>query len=233
MPISGMETDRHWKSQYPVKAIFLPDQLETALDHAFNEHPELFHPLGRVDLVIMDRPNTIVGEIASQFHERKETAQKYLRVRNGDTLVEEKILSKGYLLYPVPTDTLRLVSEYFSNARIIHLVSLIWHAIGDRAWLHVNEEKSTLFFIPVEGNLIILEAQGDRLVFSKQYQTRHASDVAYFAWATYLLLQPEKAIWIRFEEFDVDIEIPEKLSDFIYARYSLPSIKTLLQRYKS
>lgn len=232
MPVNGIETKHHWKSNYTVKAIFLPDQLETALDQAFLDHPELFHPLGRVDLVIMDRPNTLVAEVASIANERQEVAQKYLRVRCGDTLVEEKILSKGYLLYPVPTQTLRLVSEYFSNARVIHLVSLIWHAIGDRAWVNSAVESSSLFYIPIEDYLIVLEAQGDKLVFSKQYQTRHQSDIAYFAWATYLLLQPEKAFWIRFEEFDLYYNIPEKMEGFIHARYSLPPIKTLLQRYK-
>jgi hypothetical protein len=221
-----------WKSVFPVQGVFLEDQISHALDSALTLNPSLLDHFNDVAVVVIDRPNVCVPRFYASKDKLPDIASKYLKVRAGDTLASDPASGDIVIAYCMPTGTINMLREYYSNAGHMHLTSVLWNAIQHYV-SPTDTGISRLFFFTTANTLIILGENIGKLSFSRSFLIQDEGDLAYYAIACSRMLKP-KETWLLTLKEDVALYDMTGLPYFTFHHQrELPDLHTLIARHRS
>lgn len=225
------ETGRSpWKFSYDVGSLFLDEQISRALDKALTDHPPLIDQFPCVEMLILDRPNITIPKYFVENSTAADITSKYLRVRAGDTFTTDETGSETVVCYTVPSNTLQVLREYYSNIRLTHLSSVLWHSINSTL-SNTHQETLTCFTV-LHDILVVMASKNGKLVFSKNFTIRNESDLFYFTIACSRMLNSEKHWLATIQGEDFSFEMPGESILKIDQRLSLPSLHDLIAQFK-
>ncbi|MGB3078396.1 MAG: DUF3822 family protein, partial [Saprospiraceae bacterium] len=116
-----------WQASFNVDSIFFEEQISQSLDQALLEHPTLMDSFSCVEIIVLDRPNFSVSRHYADQGILGEIASRYLRMRAGDSLSTDSSENDAVICYSLPTQTLAMLKEYYSNLGCHHLATILWH----------------------------------------------------------------------------------------------------------
>lgn len=224
-PEKGRE---RWKTSFAMDSIFLEDQISQSIDKALLENSSLLDDLPCVEIVLIDRPNFTLPR--AFYDTRKTIAPRYLRLRAGDFLTSDVIGDELIFCYTVPSDTLRMLREYYSNSSITHLSSLLWRALSEEK--EKLSESSVTFYIVVHDTLIVLGADKGKLVFSKNFNITGEADLFYFSIACSRMLKSKDHWLVSIEHEQTAMDMPGDAILKIDHHITLPSLHLMMAQYK-
>lgn len=221
-----------WKSSFPIVGGFMEDQISNALDTALYLNPSLIDQFYDVAVVVVDRPNVFVPQFYTGNGMLPEIASRYLRVRSGDTLSSDFISGDTAIAYCVPSGTINLIREYYSNSDHVHLTSVLWNAINEFAPPSENKH-SRLFYFLTGSSLIIIGETGGKLTFSKSFYVQDQGDVAYYSIACARMLKPKENWLLNIQDEELPFDMPGDTYFRIHQRLELPDLHTLIATHRS
>jgi len=223
---------RGWRSSFQVQGVFLEDQISNALDSALNENPSLIDHFNDVAVVVVDRPNILIPEVYSAQERLSEIAGRYLRIRNGDTLSSDAIYDGMVVAYSLPTGTINVLREYYSNAGHIHLISLLWNAICKISPSGAYEH-SRLFYFVTGNTLIIIGETSGKLTFSKNFFIQDKGDLAYYMIACRNMLRPKENWLLTMADEHSLFEMPQEPYFKMHDQLTLPELHILIAEHRT
>ena len=225
------ETGRSpWKFSYEVGSLFLDEKISLALDKALTDHPPLIDQFPCVEMIILDRPNVSIPSFYIQNSTAADIASRYLRVRAGDTFTTDENGSEAVMCYTVPSTTLQVLKEYYSNIRLTHLSSLLWNSIN--AALGSSNNESLTCLTVLHDILVVMASKNGKLVFSKNFTVRDEADLFYYTIACSRMLKSDAHWLVTIQGEDFSFEMPGESILKIDQRLSLPSLHDLIAQFK-
>lgn len=221
-----------WKSSFPVVGGFLEDQISNALDTALYLNPSLIDQFYDVSVVVVDRPNVCVPQFYTGNGMLPEIAGRYLRVRSGDSLSSDFLSGDIAIAYCVPSGTLNVIREYYSNSDQVHLTSVLWHAVHQFSTPAIDLH-SRLFYFVTGNSLIIIGEAGGKMTFSKSFYIQDQGDVAYYSIACARMLKPTENWWLTIKDEEGTYEMPGETYFRIHQHLALPDLPTLIATHRS
>lgn len=218
-----------WQASYPIRGLYLDDEIANVLDKALLENPALFDEFTCVHLLITDRPNILLPLYLKKEGKVASVAARHLRVRAGDALKLDK--NSGDLIgYSLPRTAYFTVREYFSDIANIHLVSLLWKEMQSSG-LIADYHQKTLFYCLAGKSLIVLATEEGRLYFSRIIEIHHQDNVQYYVIASNRLLKPISRISIQLQDDRSPFYMLYSPHISVDKRITFPSVPNLLQRH--
>jgi hypothetical protein len=221
-----------WTSTFPVKGIFLADQISGALDSALAQNPSLIDQFEDVAILVMDRPNVTIPQCYADQDKLPEIAGRYLKVRAGDTLTADSTSGDIVIAYSLPSGTINVLKEYYAGADQVHLTSVIWSAISQMGILS-SKDNPRLFFLTTGNTLIVLGECDGKLTFSRSFFVHDEGDVAYYALACSRMLKPKEHWLLTILNESTLFELPRDSYFTIHHQIELPELHTLIARHRS
>ena len=221
-----------WASSFPVKGVFLEDQISDALDTALVQNPSLMEQYQDVAILVVDRPNICVPQFYADQDKLQEIASRYLKVRAGDTLSSDPIPGETVIAYCVPSGTINVLKEYYSGAEHVHMSSVLWTAINQLV-LPASADKPRLFFLVTGNTLVLIGETAGKLTFSRCFFVQDQSDIAYYALACSRMLQPAEHWLLTIKDERPSLEFPQIEYFNLHHQVELPELHTLIARHRS
>ncbi len=214
---------------FGVDGIFMEDQIAQSLDQILMDNPVLIDQFPCVEIILIDRPNITMPSMYAGNEKLAEIASRHLRLRAGDTLTTDAAGDKAVLCYTMPTDTLRMLREYYANITVTHLSSVLWQPISHQQ--NVTDKNITCFKF-IYNTLIVLASEKGKLTFSKNFPIKDEADLFYYAMACSRMLKSREQWLITIENEDNELEMPRDSILRIDQHLSLPSLHVLMSQYK-
>jgi hypothetical protein len=218
-----------WQATYPIRGLYIEDEIATVLDKALLDNPALFDDFTCVHLLITDRPNILLPLYLKKEGKVAGIAARHLRVRAGDALKLDEN-SGDLICYSLPRTTVFTLREYFSDIANIHLVSLVWKELQSSG-LAAEYKQKTLFYCLSGKSLIVIATEHERIYFSRIIDIRHQDNVQYYVIASNRLLKPERRISIQLQDDRSPFVMLYSPHIAVDQRITFPSIPRLLQRH--
>ncbi len=220
----------HWKTSFEVDGIFLEEQISLSLDQVLAENPILLDQFSCVEIVLLDRPNISVPRHYVESARLAEIASRHLRLRLGDTLTTDSTGTDAVFCYTMPTYTLQMLREYYANSGLTHLSSILWHVLCGMQ--NGASHQSITYYTLLHDTLIVLAAQNNKLIFSKNFKVRHEADLFYYSIACSRMLRSEAHWHISIENEESPYEMPGESILKMNQILSLPTLHVLMAQYK-
>ncbi len=220
-----------WQTSFRVDSIFFEDQISQSLDLALLEHPQLMDSFSCVEIIVLDRPNFCVSRHYAAQGKLAEIASRYLSMRAGDTLTTDPSENDAVICYSLPTETLAMLKEYYSNLDCHHLTSILWHHFSKQN-SQPEKGKIRLYLTLLSDTLILLAEKNNKLIFSKNFQIREQGDLYYYSIACSRMLKTDENWAVTLEDHLGLFELPGDSILKIDKRLSLPSLHALRSQYK-
>lgn len=220
-----------WQTSFKVDSIFLEEQISHSLDLALLENPALMDSFPCVEVIVLDRPNFCLSRHYADQGKLGEIASRYLRMRVGDTLTADASENEVVICYSLPTETLMMLKEYYSNLDCHHLNSILWNNFST---LQARSEKNTirLYLTLMRDTLILLAEKNNKLIFSKNFLIKQQGDLYYYSIACSRMLRTNENWLVELENEPGTFEWPGNSILKIGKRLSLPSLHVLMSQYK-
>ena len=218
------------KTSFDIPALFLEEEISLSLDQALLAHPELMDHFSSVEVLVMDRPNVIIPFNSLTQSRLPEIIGRYLRLRSGDMITSDDKQWIDPLWYTFPVSTVLMLREYYANISITHFSSLLWHSL--KSFQTVNRQEPTLYLTQIHKSLIIIGEQNGNMFFLKNFPVHHEADIQYYALACSRMLNTLRLCSVSIEHESPPMQWPDDASVRIDQYLYLPSIPTLLARYK-
>jgi len=222
----------HWESEFPVYNTFLEDQISLALDAALLQNPSLIDHFDNVELVVIDRPNICIPQYYMRNGMWQGIAGKYLRLRAGDTLTTDSTSTDTVIAYSMPTDTIRVLREYYAKVGQVHLTSVLWTAIVKQENI-ISTDSAGLFFYVSGNTLVVIGESAGKLTFSKNFHIQEPGDLAYYAIACSRLLKPKENWIVMVGDESPMVDMPKFPRIEIHRQLRLPALHTLIASHRS
>ena len=219
-----------WQTSFDVDHIFLQEQISMSLDKALLENPSLFDQFPCVEIVVLDRPNICVSRKFLENGKLGEIASRHLRLRAGDTLTTDLSALDTVFCYSLPTETLQMLKEYYSNINCNHLSSIIWHALVSKEPM-TRQDTTRLYFTLAGDTLVLLAERNKKLIFSKNFTIRDKGDFLYYSIACSRMLKANEHWFVTTQDEGVKYDIPPDHFLKINKQLSLPSLRVLMAQY--
>lgn len=232
LDLSGLpeEGRTHWKTTFNVEGLFLEEKISRSLDEVLLQNPVLIDHFSCVDVVVIDRPHVAIPKHYIQQHQAATIAAKYLRLRAGDSLSSDVTSNGTAMCYTLPVSTVFMLKEYYSNIHITHISSLVWQ------YLSANQQAqnaSVTYYCVLHHTLVVLSAENDKLIFSKNFNITDDSDALYYALACRRLLKSKQHVLINIDQEKNEVELYEDSALKIDSSMTLPSLHILLSQHKA
>jgi Protein of unknown function (DUF3822) len=220
-----------WRSSFKVDSIFFEEQISHALDQALFENPALMDSFSCVEVIVLDRPNFCLSRHYADQGKLGEIASRYLRMRVGDTLTADASENDAVICYSLPTETLMMLKEYYSNLDCHHLNSVLWNNFST---LQERPEKNNirLYLTLMRDTLILLAEKNNKLIFSKNFLIKEQGDLYYYSIACSRMLKANENWVVEVQDEHGTFEWPGDSILKIEKRLSLPSLHVLMSQYK-
>jgi hypothetical protein len=228
MPGSGRAP---WESTYEVTGVFLEDQISYALDTALMQNPFLLEHFDRVEVLVLDQPNICLPKHYVTNGQFSEIARRYLRERAGDTLIADAGTRDSVIAYSIPTSTLTMLREYYSNAVHLHMTSVLWTSIQNLDQI-LSTDTSRLFIFPIGNTLILLGESSGKLCFSKTFYIQDQTDLLYYAMACSRMLRVKENWHITLINEVSLFEMPKAPHFTIHHHLELPPLHALIASHR-
>ena len=219
----------YWKTSFDVESIFLKDQISHSIDKVLFDNPVLLDHFNCVEIIVLDRPNVTIPFRYLENGGAVDIASRYLRPRTGDTLNADTLNNDSVFCYTMPTETLKMLKEYYANINVTHLCSVLWKAIS----AHENFlQEAVTYYTTIGNTLNVLASKNDKLLFSKNFNIQEEEDLVYYVIACSRMLQSNEHWLVTIENKESIFKIPDDTFLKIDNHLSLPSLHTLLAQYK-
>ncbi|MEP6795634.1 MAG: DUF3822 family protein [Saprospiraceae bacterium] len=220
-----------WHTSFKIDSIFLVEQISHALDQALFENPALMDPFPYVEIIVLDRPHFCVSRHYADQGKLGEIASRYLRMRVGDTLSTDASENDAVICYSLPTETLIMLKEYYSNLDCHHLNSVLWNNFSTQ---QARPEKDKVrMYLTLMGDMLILMAEKNtKLIFSKTFLIKEQGDLYYYSIACNRMLRTDENWSVELKDEPGTFELPGDSILKIEKRLSLPSLPVLMSQYK-
>ncbi|MGB4847632.1 MAG: DUF3822 family protein [Saprospiraceae bacterium] len=220
-----------WQTSFKVDNIFLEEQISQALDQALVENPALMDSFSCVEIIVLDRPNFCVSRHYADQGKLGEIASRYLRMRVGDSLTADTSENDSVICYSLPTGTLMMLKEYYSNLDCHHLNSVLWNNFST---LHDRPEKDKirLYLTLMRDTLILLAEKNNKLIFSKNFLIKAQGDLYYYSIACSRMLKTNENWFVELKDEPGTFEWPGDSILKIEKQLSLPSLHVLMSQFK-
>ena len=230
--LANPETGRSsWKSSFDIEHLFLEEQIAQSLDQALLENPSLIDEFPCVEIIVLDRPNICLSRRYVDQGLLGEIASRHLRLRVGDTLTADSTDHDAVICYSVPTDTLLMLKEYYSNIGCSHLSSILWYSLSSK-YSFPEQDITRLYFTIMADSLVMLAVKNKKIIFSKNFRIRNQADVSYYAIACSRMLKANQHWLVSIQDEEVKFEMPGDTILKIDQHVHLPSLHVLMSQYK-
>ena len=122
-----------------------------------------------------------------------------------------------------------MLREYYAKSRIMHLTSLIWHALRAHA---AGDAQTTGYFVLIQDVLLMIASQQGKMIFSKVFTLHNEADLFYYSIACSQMLDPGKSYFVTIENevtsFGLPVDPILKIDEYL----SLPSLRRLIEEYQ-
>ncbi len=221
----------YWQSSFPIQGAFLEDQISNALDTALFQNPSLFDPFEQVEIVIIDRPNVCIPQYYLESGQLPQIAGKYLRLSVGDTISTDSNSTDTVIAYTLPSATLHVLREYYSNVSHLHMVSVLWSTLINRDVVFSNQH-SRLYFNITGNTLIVLGECDGKLTFSRNFTIHDQGDLMYYSIACSRLLHPREIWHVTIRNESPEFELPQIPHFRFHHHLELPELPTLITQHR-
>ena len=235
----GLDFVRHsdaemdaWRSSFQVDGLHAAEQVSGVLDIALLANPILTDRMEEVLILMVDSPSLLIQHPPGDIDALKGLAAKYLRRRAGDQFQWDTAEGKILNIYTLPEDTFSALREYYAEADILHLTSIIWTAIHTMV-TEAGENEVRMNVIPYDHYVLIIGTKGNECLFCKTFYAKENSDAAYYALACSRLLQTNKNILLTIK--DEPAWIQPSAIDFpvFHEHIELPALRQLIASHLS
>ena len=227
-PESGRQA---WQTTFEVDNIFLQEQISNAMDQALLENPSLIDHFPCVEIVVLDQPSFFIPKQYADNGNLGEIAARYLRLRMGDTLTTDRAEDDAVICYCLPTETMMMFKEYYSNAGCNHLSSILWHHLSSYQ-NRPDKNVTRLYFIVLDDILILLSELNSKLIFSKNFSIRDKADLFYYAIACSRMIKANEHWLVTIEDETSKFEMPGDSVLKIDEKILVPALQVLMSQFK-
>ncbi|MEP6647901.1 MAG: DUF3822 family protein [Saprospiraceae bacterium] len=220
-----------WHTSFKVDNIFLEDQIAHFIDLALLENPALMEYFTCVEIVVLDRPNFFISKRLPDSGTLGEVASKYLRLRKGDSLNTDEAVNDKVNCYTLPTETIGMFKEYYSNIGCHHLTSILWNNFSAQQ-SKPGQDITRLYYTIQDDSLIVLGEKNEELIYSKTFLIRDQADLFYYTIACSRMLKSQQHWLVILPGGNGKFEMPGDSILKIDGRLTLPSMQIMLSQYK-
>ncbi len=221
---------QHLDAAYPINGLFREDKISQTLDLALSENPPLVDQFLYVEVIMLDRPNVFMPSYYLHNDKAGDIASRYLRIRSGE-MISSDTSANSVFCYTLPSDTINVLKEYYSNIICAHITSVLWNTLSQQPST-LDKNQVLLYHILYDRLLITMGVKNGKLIFSKTFPFTNEPDLTYFTIAVSRMLKPKEQCLVTFDDQRSDYEMPGEKLLKINQRLAFPSLQSLMTSFR-